>query len=194
MKRLLTVLLLTLLVGLPLAAEKYALLVGIDDYQGDISPLRYCVADVEAFAQALVETAGFNPANVYLMTSQMRGSKEPSDLKVIKRLSILSQRLQPDDTFVFYFAGHGISKEGQSFLLAVNSDSTNIDTLELSAIPLAKVKQILLRTKAQQLLTIIDACRNDPQAGRGEEENLLTESFSRAIRIEGRGEEEVGRR
>ena len=170
MKRLLTVLLLTLLVGLPLAAEKYALLVGIDDYQGDISPLPYCVADVEAFAHALVETAGFNPANVYLMTSQMRGSKEPSDLKMIKRLSILSQRLQPDDTFVFNFAGHGISKEGQSFPLAVNSDSTNIDTLELSAIPLAKVKQILLRTKAQQLLTIIDACRNDPQAGRGEEE------------------------
>ena len=41
------------------AAEKYALLVGINDYQGEISPLRYGVADVEAFSQALVETAGF---------------------------------------------------------------------------------------------------------------------------------------
>ena len=57
------------------AAEKYALLVGINDYQGEISPLRYCVADVEAFSQSLVETAGFNPDNVYLMTNQMSGRK-----------------------------------------------------------------------------------------------------------------------
>ena len=51
MKRLLTVLLLIILVSIPLQAEKYALLVGINDYQGEISPLRYCVADVEAFSQ-----------------------------------------------------------------------------------------------------------------------------------------------
>ena len=40
-------------------AEKYALLVGINDYQGDISPLRYCVTDVEAFRDALVEVADY---------------------------------------------------------------------------------------------------------------------------------------
>ena len=39
-------------------AEKYALLVGINDYQNDIGALKYCVADVQAFQQALIQTAG----------------------------------------------------------------------------------------------------------------------------------------
>ena len=37
------------------AAEKWALLVGINNYQNDISQLRFCVSDVEAFRQALVD-------------------------------------------------------------------------------------------------------------------------------------------
>ena len=36
-------------------AEKWALLVGINNYQNDISQLRFCVSDVEAFRQALVD-------------------------------------------------------------------------------------------------------------------------------------------
>ena len=57
-------LLFLLLISTLATAEKYALLVGINDYPNDISPLRYCVADVEAFGQALVETAGFKSDNV----------------------------------------------------------------------------------------------------------------------------------
>ena len=34
-------------------AEKYALLVGINDYQNDIGALKYCVADVQAFLSRL---------------------------------------------------------------------------------------------------------------------------------------------
>ena len=45
-----------LLITSLVSAEKYALLVGINDYQGDISPLRYCVTDMEAFRDALVES------------------------------------------------------------------------------------------------------------------------------------------
>ena len=159
------------------AAEKYALLVGINDYQGEISPLRYCVADVEAFSQALVETAGFNPDNVYLMTSQMSGRKEPTHVNVIRQLSLLSERVKSEDTFIFYFSGHGITKAGQSFLLTTNSDTTTKDTLTITAVDLNQVNQILSRIQAQQLLTVIDACRNDPDSGRGEQDNLLTRGF-----------------
>ena len=165
------------------AAEKWALLVGINDYQGDISPLRYCETDVAAFRQSLVEVAGFAPDKIYLMTSRMSGQKEPTNVNVIKHLSLLSGRIKPDDTFIFYFAGHGISKDGYSFLLATNSDSTTVDTLKISAVPLNQVSQILSRIKAKQLLTIIDACRNDPESGRGEKDNLLTDTFSRGFKI-----------
>ena len=51
MKRLLTAFLLIILVALPSGAEKWALLVGINNYPNDISSLKYCVADVEAFVR-----------------------------------------------------------------------------------------------------------------------------------------------
>ena len=163
--------------------EKYALLVGINDYQNDIGALKYCVADVEAFGQALVETAGFNPDHVYLMTSQMTGRQQPTHVNVIRQLSLLSKRVKPEDTFIFYFSGHGITKAGQSFLLTTNSDTTTKDTLTITAVDLNQAKDILSRIQAQQLLIVIDACRNDPDSGRGEQDNLLTNDFSRGFKI-----------
>jgi len=116
----------------------------------------------------------------------MSGRKEPTNINVIRDLDLLSKRVKPEDTFLFYFAGHGITKGEKSFLLATNSDTTTPNTLELSAIPLEKVKQILSGVQAQQLLTVIDACRNDPDSGRGEEDNLLSNEFSRGFKIQRR--------
>ena len=47
-------------------AEKWALLVGINNCPNDISPLRFCVADVVAFRDALVNVAGFKEDQIYL--------------------------------------------------------------------------------------------------------------------------------
>ena len=57
------VILILLLISTLATAEKYALLVGINDYQNDIGALKYCVADVQAFQQALIQTAGYKPEN-----------------------------------------------------------------------------------------------------------------------------------
>ncbi|MDP7281514.1 MAG: caspase family protein, partial [Candidatus Poribacteria bacterium] len=136
MKKQFGLLLLLVSLVLPLKAEKWALLVGINDYQNDIGALKYCVADVEAFRDALIETAGYKPANVHLMTDQMSGQDLPTRINVIMRLDLLASQIQPEDTLIFYFSGDGISTEGQSFLLASDSNVTTFTTLELSAIPL----------------------------------------------------------
>ena len=176
-------LLFLLLISSLATSEKYALLVGINDYPNDISPLRYCVADVVAFRDALVNVAGFEKDNVYLMTDQMDGQMQPTNINIVKRLDILSQRIKADDTLVFYFSGHGIVNDGSSFLLAVNSDTSTQNTLELSAVPLDRVSKILSSVKAQQLLTVIDACRNNPETGRSGEDNILTDDFSKGFKI-----------
>ena len=176
-------LLFLLLISSLAVAEKYALLVGINDYPNDISPLRYCVADVVAFRDALVNVAGFEKDNVYLMTDQMEGQMQPTNINIVKRLDILSQRIKPDDTLIFYFSGHGIVNDGSSFLLAVNSDTSTQNTLEMSAVPLDRVSKILSSVKAQQLLTVIDACRNNPETGRSGEDNILTDDFSKGFKI-----------
>ena len=89
----------------------------------------------------------------------------------------------PKIPLFFYFSGHGISKGEQSFLLTTNSDSTTLDTLELTAIPLGKVQEILARIKANQMLNIIDVCRNDPSSGGGDDDNLLTDTFARDLKL-----------
>ena len=103
------------------STEKWALLVGINKYQYDVSPLRYCVADVKAFRQALVNVAGFKPDKVFLMTDEMEGQMQPTHVNVIMRLDILASQIKPEYTLVFYFSGHGISRQDQSFLLAADS-------------------------------------------------------------------------
>ena len=57
------------------------------------------------------------------------------------------------------------------------------NTLELSAIPLDRVSKILSNVKAQQLLTVIDACRNNPETGRSDQDNLLSDNFTRGFQI-----------
>ena len=48
----------------------------------------------------------------------------------------------------------------------------------MSAVPLDRVSKILSSVKAQQLLTVIDACRNNPETGRSGEDNVQTDDFS----------------
>ena len=65
MKRLLTVLLVTTLVAIPIRDEKWVLLADINHYPNDISLLRYCVADVEALHQALVMDFIYTCGRIY---------------------------------------------------------------------------------------------------------------------------------
>ena len=164
-------------------AEKYALLVGINDYPNDISPLRYCVADVVAFRDTLVNVSSFKKGNIFLMTDGMEGQMEPTNINIVKRLSILAQQIKSSDTLVFYFSGHCIVNDSDSFLLAANSDTTTQDTLEMSGVSLDRVSKILSSVKAHQLLTVIDACRYSPEASRSGEDSVLTDEFSKGFKI-----------
>jgi len=172
-----------MLAGAGYAAEKWALLVGINKYQYDVSPLRYCVTDVKAFRQALVNVADFKPEKVILMTDEMTDEMQPIHVNIIMQLEVLANRIQTDDTFFFYFSGHGISRDGRSFPLATNSMTNTEGTLEASSVSLDSVSRILSRVSAQQLLTIIDACRSNPTSGRDDQDNLLTNDFTKGIKI-----------
>ena len=68
-------------------------------------------------------------------------------------------------------------------LLEKISVTATANTLELSAIPLDRVSKILSNVKAQQLLTVIDACRNNPETGRSDQDNLLSDNFTRGFKI-----------
>jgi uncharacterized caspase-like protein len=148
------------------SGTKWALLVGIDDYENDdINDLRFAVADVKAVADALKENAGFSQENVLIMTSDIQPNdiKRPTHINIVKQLSNLAREVKSNDTFLFYFSGHGYSRDGRHFLATVNADPESVETLTLSSIPVDMLREKMSKIQAHRVIFIIDTCRNDPE-------------------------------
>jgi hypothetical protein len=65
--------------------------------------------------QALVQSS-FPAANVFAMTGDAQGPDALTSNSVIKRLNSLAERVGPEDTFLFYFSGHGYQQTEGHFL------------------------------------------------------------------------------
>lgn len=155
--------------------KKYALIVGVSRYDDpDIGNLNFAAEDAREVGDCLTEICGFDEVR----TLVSGGEREPDHISVVEALNRFAPILNPDDLFLFYFAGHGIHTANGSFLLASNS---RIRMPELAAVPMPLLQQCLSRLDAAERVLILDACRNDPQKGRGDSDNLLTQEFSRDI-------------
>ncbi len=155
--------------------KKYALIVGVSRYDDpEIGNLNFAADDAREVGACLSEVCGFDEIRT-LITG---GEKEPDHISVVEALHSFAPILNQEDLFLFYFAGHGIHTSNGSFLLASNS---RIRMPELAAVPMPLLQQCLSRLDAAERVLILDACRNDPQQGRGDSDNLLTQEFSRDI-------------
>lgn len=85
---------------------RYALLVGIDDYQGIGNSLNGPVADARLIGRILVERYGFNPANVKYITDR-EATREHVSEAYLRHLG----QAGPDGAAVFYYSGHGMQME-----------------------------------------------------------------------------------
>ena len=98
--------------------KKYALVIGVENYiDKSISPLRYASADASAVSERLQQICGFD--SVTLLAD--KSDEEPLLVNIITALGDISHELQREDMFLFFFAGHGIEKDGHGYLLARDS-------------------------------------------------------------------------
>jgi internalin A len=133
--------------------ERLAVIVGIDEYT-IMSSLRYAVADAKAMKELLEEKGNFT-IDYYA-----------DDGKKVNRYNIMRAVEDANNaasrgwikTFVFYFSGHGLEKDGVQYLATAETDP---DYPETSAIVLDdildSIKSIEENAKA---IVFIDACRN----------------------------------
>jgi uncharacterized caspase-like protein len=165
------------------AGTKWALLIGVDDYQDpDISDLRYSSRDVDALADTLIRTARYPEDQVVRLTTAGGAASQPTQVAVLKRLDFLAKKVGPNDTFLFYFSGHGFSRPGnRNYLGTVNTDPTTLETLELTTVPLSRLRQKIGALQANKVVFVIDACRNDPEKGKGDTPNVRSEPFARDL-------------
>ncbi len=165
------------------AGKRYALIVGVDAYQNDqVVDLKYAVSDAELLKQVLVEHAQFDEKNIFLLTTGATAeANRPLLTNIVFRLEWLRDIVGPGDTLVFYFAGHGVDLENETFLMTEEADQRSRGTLMISSLRGSVLQELLKATGAQNTLVLLDACRNDPTAGRGDGDNPLSEAMARGL-------------
>ena len=175
---------------LPGKAKRYALVIGVDQYADtQITTLGGASNDAKALAGALIKYAGFPGEQVTLLGSDQPAERHPTRGNILRRLSNMAAVVPPDGLLLVFFAGHGIERGGQAFLLPSDAQVSNdVDLLEQTAINVTQIKDRIRKIGVGQVLMILDACRNDP-AGRSDADNPLTAAYTRGFNFDLRNRE-----
>jgi tetratricopeptide (TPR) repeat protein len=175
---------------LPVGTKRWALVIGVDKYlDPQISPLKGSDNDARLIADALVRYSGFPRDQVILLSTDQPIERQPTRVNILRRLSNLSTAVPKDGLLLISFAGHGMEREGQAFLLPSDAQvSDQISFLEETAISINRMKQRIKETGVGQVLVLLDACRNDP-GGRADAPNPLSAAYTSAFNFDVRNRE-----
>jgi hypothetical protein len=176
--------------ALPVSAKRWALVIGVDKYiDPQISPLKGSDNDARQIADALVRYAGFPQDQVILLSTSQPIERQPTRVNILRRLSNLSTTVDKDGMLLVSFAGHGMERAGQAFLLPADAQiSDQISFLEETAISMTRVKSWIKETGVSQVVLLLDACRNDP-GGRADAPNPLSNAYVNAFNFDVRNRE-----
>jgi formylglycine-generating enzyme required for sulfatase activity len=147
------------------AGRKYAFLVGVNEYQHErLRPLSYAEADVHALAKVL-GPAGYQ---VTLLTGAADDAAlRPTRENIEKQLKAVLGRCRKGDTVLMAFAGHGLQFEGDKDAYFCPLDARPFKDRKDSLVSLARLYRELDQSFAGMKVLLVDACRDDPDVGRG---------------------------
>jgi Caspase domain len=140
------------------AAKKIAFVIGINDYK-EIPKLEKAVGDAQAIAQTL---GGLG----YQVTTALDMDRRGLNLA----LSKLYASIEPGDTVLVHYSGHGIQIENDNYLLPADipaPDDGNAELLKSESLRLLTLVDTLGEKGAGARILIIDACRDNPFAAGG---------------------------
>jgi hypothetical protein len=152
--------------------DAYAVVIGVGRYEHPgIPTLKYAVADAEAVAKVLIETAGFKKDHVLLLTDHTERRPTLRNIKYALG-TFLARAAQKDDTVIVYFAGHGAPEVDQRGLerdglakYLIPSDADPEDLFS-SALPMDDLQTIFGRIEAERVVMFLDACYSGAAGGR----------------------------
>ncbi|GET41771.1 caspase family protein [Microseira wollei] len=156
-------------------SRKLALLVGINNYNSGIRPLRGCLTDVEMQRELLIHRFGFNPKDLLEVTD----TKATRSGMIAAFEEHLIKQAKPDDIVVFHFSGHGsrVIDPNPIGNKKLNSTLVPIDTITESP---NLVRDIMGQTlfllmsavPTENLTIVLDSC----YSGGGDRGNLVIRS------------------
>jgi formylglycine-generating enzyme required for sulfatase activity len=176
--------------SLPSEDKRWALLIGVDRYEDrQLGGLDGASNDARSLAKLLVERSGFRQDHIVVLASGEAETRRPTRSEILFRLGNILQQVPPDGLLLLSFSGHGMERGGRAFLLPADarlSDAPEI--LQQVSLDVEVLRQIIARRGIQQVLVLLDACRNDP-GGRADSVNPLSESFVKGFDFDIRNRE-----
>jgi hypothetical protein len=150
--------------SLPTVGQKWALVVGVSQFQPDTGAerLQFAANDARSFA-ALLRDAGVGrfPANqVFELTNA-----QATTAGIKARLNTIATRARPEDIVVVYISTHGSPRADDlrnvSYLLTYDTDVTSRDQIFGTALAMVEVSSILAtRCVAQRTVVFLDTCHS----------------------------------
>jgi uncharacterized caspase-like protein len=131
------------------ARDRVALVIGMSAYE-TIPALKNTLNDARALAETL-EGIGFQ------VDVLMDGPRD----QVLETLEDFAFRAETADLALIYYAGHGVSVQGETFLIPVDAKVTQAKDIVTEAVTLDQMEAAVARARKMSVI-ILDSCRDNP--------------------------------
>jgi len=163
------------------AENRYFVCVGVDAYTSPlVTQLRGAENDAQLVSAALTKYGGFIPAGGgSWLLSTADGTAGRVD--ILKAIHAVAESARPEDSFVFFFAGHGVIRQRKSYLVTHDTDIRE-ERIAATGLSADALREAIAGIASQRKLVILDACRNDPLPSRSGGSSL-SEEFVRGLKV-----------
>jgi uncharacterized caspase-like protein/energy-coupling factor transporter ATP-binding protein EcfA2 len=136
----------------------WCLVIGVSHYEDAmLRSLPYAVTDAIGLATVLRQVKSqFARTEILLHPNSLEES--PTRVAVQTSLTELTQKAQPQDAILLYFAGHGLLDEQQQAFLCLSD--TKVQNLSTTGLAIATLLTQLSHCKAATQVIILDACHS----------------------------------
>lgn len=168
--------------SLPPPTKRFAVVVGVDAYDDQqITPLIAAASDARKLRDTLKNCCGFPPDQIRVLATGELKTRQPTRENIMSAVAEVVEKVPVDGLFLFAFAGHG--KEGTDREALLFPTNVRQNLLKDTAIPLSWIRDRIREKRIEQVILLLDTCRNDP-GGRADVPNPLTQGFFESARFD----------
>jgi uncharacterized caspase-like protein len=166
----------------------YVLALGIDKYRYEVLNLKYAVADAKALSSAFnLPNAGKALYEQVIVYDPVLNEAVTAE-NLHRKFEELGKVIRPDDVFVLYMAGHGVTDNGRYCYIAhdANYEGDDFDKLVETSIGQDQLQTWLTLIPAFRSVLIYDTCESgstaeDRSGFRGAQRLVAAEKLSQSM-------------
>jgi hypothetical protein len=150
--------------------QRLAVVVGLNDYTDkNISQLNKARYDAKLFAKTLQDYGQFDQVSLLTDDNDARGIEYPNKKNIETKIEVILSKANPEDFFLFYFSGHGMSdSKKKGYVLPADADTEKMGSdegMEESMVSVSWIAAQIKKVGIKRSILILDACRDNPTKG-----------------------------